>query len=67
MNPLFKYNNTNKLISFHHPFSAPIIENIKTTQPVEVLFEGLDLTKYNKKPQNSGLLKDIHEDFCFLF
>jgi len=40
---------------------------IKTTQPVEVLFEGLDLDKYNKKPQNSGLLKDIPEDFCFLY
>ena len=44
-----------------------IIENIKTTQPIEILFEGLDLDKYNKKPQNSGLLKDIHEDFCFLY
>ena len=40
---------------------------IKCEKPVEVLFEGLDLTKYNKKPQNSGLLKDVHEDFCFLF
>jgi len=40
---------------------------LQTTQPVEVLFEGLDLTKYNKNPQNSGLLKDIHEDFCFLY
>ena len=40
---------------------------IKLEKPIEVLFEGLDLTKYNKKPQNSGLLKDIHEDFCFLY
>ena len=40
---------------------------VKCEKPVEVLFEGLDLEKYNKNPQNSGLLKDIHEDFCFLY
>ena len=45
---------------------------VKLEKPIEVLFEGLDLTKYNKKPQNiidarSGLLKDIPEDFCFLY
>jgi glycosyltransferase involved in cell wall biosynthesis len=40
---------------------------VKIEKPIEVLFEGLDLDKYNKKPQNSGLLKDIHEDFCFLY
>ena len=40
---------------------------VKLEKPVEVLFEGLDLTKYNKNPQNSGLLKDIPEDFCFLY
>ena len=40
---------------------------LKAEKPVEVLFEGLDLEKYNKNPQNSGLLNDISEDFCFLF
>jgi glycosyltransferase involved in cell wall biosynthesis len=30
------------------------------------MFEGLDLNKYFKKPQNSGLLKDVKEEFCFL-
>ena len=40
---------------------------IKCEKPVEVLFEGLDLNVYNKNPQNSELLKDIPEDFCFLF
>jgi len=40
---------------------------LKLEKPCEVLFEGLDLNKYNKNPQNSGLLKDIHEDFCFLY
>ena len=44
-----------------------VVGMIKCEKPVEVLFEGLDLEKYNKKPQNSGLLKDIHEDFCFLY
>ena len=40
---------------------------VKLEKPIEVLFEGLDLDKYYKKPQNSGLLKDIKEEFCFLF
>ena len=40
---------------------------VKCEKPIEVLFEGLDLDKYYKKPQNSGLLKDIPEDFCFLY
>ena len=39
---------------------------VKMEKPIEVLFEGLDLDKYYKKPQNSGILKDIKEDFCFL-
>jgi glycosyltransferase involved in cell wall biosynthesis len=44
-----------------------VLSVIKQEKPIEVLFEGLDLTKYNKNPQNSGLLKDIKEDFCFLY
>jgi glycosyltransferase involved in cell wall biosynthesis len=44
-----------------------IVGIVKIEKPIEVLFEGLDLDIYNKKPQNSGLLKDISEDFCFLF
>jgi len=40
---------------------------VKMEKPIEVLFEGLDLDKYYKKPQNSGILKDIKEDFCFLY
>ena len=40
---------------------------IKTEKPVEVLFEGLDLNIYNKNPQNSGLLDNVKEDFCFLY
>ncbi len=40
---------------------------VKLEKPIEVLFEGLDLNKYYKNPQNSELLKDIKEDFCFLY
>ena len=40
---------------------------VKLEKPIEVLFEGLDLDKYYKNPQNSELLKDVKEDFCFLF
>tara|TARA_R110001583_G_scaffold36463_1_gene120008 strand:+ start:121 stop:1425 length:1305 start_codon:yes stop_codon:yes gene_type:complete len=43
-----------------------VISVLKLEKPIEVLFEGLDLDKYYKKPQNSDLLKDIPEDFCFL-
>ena len=44
------------------------IGQIRCEKPVEVLFEGLDLDKYNKiqKPK-STILKDIQEDFCFLY
>jgi glycosyltransferase involved in cell wall biosynthesis len=40
---------------------------VKLEKPIEVLFEGLDLNKYYKKPQNSEILKDVKEDFCFLY
>ena len=41
---------------------------LKLEKPIEVLFEGLDLDKYYKKPTSSKLniLKDIKEEFCFL-
>ena len=43
------------------------IGDLKNEKPIEVLFEGLDLDKYNKKLQDSELLKDIKENFCFLY
>ena len=43
------------------------VGTVKLEKPIEVLFEGLDLNKYYKKPQNSGILKDVKEDFCFLY
>jgi len=45
------------------------VGQLKLEKPIEVLFEGLDLDKYYKKPSSSKLniLKDIKEDFCFLY
>jgi glycosyltransferase involved in cell wall biosynthesis len=42
---------------------------LKLEKPIGVLFEGLDLDKYYKKPSSSKLniLKDVKEDFCFLY
>ena len=44
-----------------------VVGVVKIEKPIEVLFEGLDLNTYYKKPQNSGLLKNVKEDFCFLY
>ena len=41
--------------------------NVKLGKPIEVLFEGLDLNIYNKNPKDSGILKEVQEDFCFLY
>ena len=40
---------------------------LKLEKPVEVLFEGLDLEVYNKNPKRTDILKNVKEDFCFLF
>ncbi len=42
---------------------------VKIEKPLEVLFEGLDLDKYYKKPSSSktNILKDVSEGFCFLY
>ena len=44
-----------------------VIGNVKLERPIEVLFEGLDLDKYHKKPQKSSILDGINEEFCFLY
>ena len=44
-----------------------VVGQVRLEKPIEVLFEGLDLNKYYKKPQNSEILKDVKEDFCFLY
>jgi len=44
-----------------------IVKTLKIEKPIDVLFEGLDLDKYYKNPSKSSLLKDISEEFCFLY
>ena len=44
-----------------------VVGIVKCEKPIEVLFEGLDLDKYYKKPEKSGLLNDIKEEFCYLY
>jgi glycosyltransferase involved in cell wall biosynthesis len=44
-----------------------VIGNVKLEKPIEVLFEGLDLDKYYKKPKKSSILEGINEEFCFLY
>jgi glycosyltransferase involved in cell wall biosynthesis len=44
------------------------IRNIQLEKPIEVLFEGLDTTEYYKDPSiKTDILKDIPENFCFLY
>ena len=52
----------------HDETNEPI-GKIKNEKPLEVLFEGLDLDKYHKKPASSktNILKDVSEEFCFLY
>ena len=40
---------------------------LKLEKPIKTLMEGLDTEKYLKHPGKSELLKDIEENFCFLF
>jgi len=50
-----------------------VVEVVKLNKPVEVLFEGVDLDKYNFIPDELlegdlvESLDDIKEDFCYLF
>ena len=43
-----------------------VIGQLKAEKPVEVLFEGLDLSKYYKNPTKSDILKDISEILFWL-
>jgi len=43
------------------------IGTVKFNGTSEVLFEGVDLNNYYKKPEKSSILDDIKEDFCFLY
>ena len=43
-----------------------VIESLKLTTKVDVLFEGLDMEAFNKQP-NTDFKLDIKEDFAYLF
>ena len=43
------------------------IGEVRLNKPMEVLMEGLDLDVYFKKPEKSGLLDSVDENFAFLF
>jgi glycosyltransferase involved in cell wall biosynthesis len=47
------------------PQTQNVIKEYKVIKPIEVLFEGVDLNKYNDKYEYFDL--DIQEDFAFLF
>ncbi len=44
-----------------------VVRQLRLEKPIKVLFEGLDTGVYFKKPEKSGLLDNIDENFCFLF
>jgi glycosyltransferase involved in cell wall biosynthesis len=48
-----------------------IVDQLRLKTPVEVLFEGIDLSKFNKEYKKSEIIdntfKSIPESFCFLF
>ena len=52
------------------PRTKQVIQKIKLEKPVEVIFEGADLSTYKTiKPSEIKTIdfKDINEDFCYLF
>ena len=40
---------------------------LKVKKPIEVLFEGLDLSKFYKNPKPTDILNNVSEEFCFLY
>ena len=65
--------NHSKSVALHTEFekinkeTQQKVGTIRCEKPVEVLFEGLDLDKFFKKPKTTDILKDIPEEFCFLY
>ena len=44
-----------------------VVADLEALKPAEVVFEGLNTDVYHKNPKSSEILKDVKEDFCFLF
>lgn len=62
---------TETIIERRDKHTNSIVDSIKTTTPIEVLFEGVDADVFSKKHTNSNsdiykLVSNIKEDFCFL-
>jgi len=49
------------------PQTKQPVGEVRLNKPMEVLMEGLDLDVYFKKPEKSGLLDSVDENFAFLF
>ncbi len=47
--------------------SGKVVNEIKSSKPMGVLFEGLNLDEYFKDPKKSNLLNEVEESFCFLY
>lgn len=50
-----------------NPQTKQVAAKIKLEKPVEVLFEGADISTYLNKPTNDFDLSNVKESFCFLF
>ena len=44
-----------------------VVSRLKCETKVDILFEGLDITKFRKTKEDKFDLSDIKEDFCYLF
>jgi len=49
------------------PQTKQPVGEVRLNKPMGVLMEGLDLDVYFKKPEKSGLLDSVDENFAFLF
>lgn len=50
-----------------NPQTKQVAAKIKLEKPIEVLFEGADISTYLNKPTNDFDLSNVQESFCFLF
>lgn len=50
-----------------NPQTKQVAAKIKLEKPIEVLFEGADISTYLNKPTNDFDLSNVKESFCFLF
>ena len=63
----FTKNTFSQIIVQQKNNKGEVVKEVKLNKPMGVLFEGLDLNDYFKKPEKSNLLNNIEENFCFLY